>query len=38
MTEGLNPGTNKAYSVCTYTHAEHAWHALNDLIQANETR
>lgn len=33
MTEGLNPGTNKAYSVCTYTHAEHAWHALNDLIQ-----
>ena len=33
MTEGLNPGTNKAYSVCTYTHAEHAWNALNDLIQ-----
>ncbi len=33
MTEGLNPGTNKAYSVCTYSHAEHAWHALDDLIQ-----
>lgn len=33
MTQGLNPGTNKAYSVCTYSHAEHAWHALNDLIQ-----
>ncbi|SIS48094.1 sulfide-quinone oxidoreductase [Zobellia uliginosa] len=33
MTEGLNPGTNKAYSVCTYTHAEHAWQALDTLIQ-----
>ncbi|OWW23705.1 sulfide:quinone reductase [Zobellia sp. OII3] len=33
MTEGLNPGTNKAYSVCTYTHAEHAWQALDALIQ-----
>ncbi|MEO9894032.1 FAD-dependent oxidoreductase [Aurantibacter sp.] len=33
MTEGLNPGTNKAYSVCTYSHAEHAWNALNELIQ-----
>ncbi|KAA2216657.1 NAD(P)/FAD-dependent oxidoreductase [Maribacter flavus] len=33
MTEGLNPGTNKAYSVCTYSHAEHAWHALDDLIK-----
>jgi len=32
MTEGLNPGTNKAYSVCTYDHAEHAWHGLKDLI------
>ena len=32
MTEGLNPGTNKAYSVCTYIHAENAWKALNDLI------
>lgn len=33
MTPGLNPGTNKAYSVCTYTHAEHAWSALEELIQ-----
>lgn len=33
MTEGLNPGTNKAYSVCTYSHAEHAWNALHNLIQ-----
>ncbi|MBC5837787.1 NAD(P)/FAD-dependent oxidoreductase [Flavobacterium muglaense] len=32
MTEGLNPGTNKAYSVCTYDHAEHAWQGLKDLI------
>ena len=32
MTEGLNPGTNKAFSVCTYDHAEHAWHGLKDLI------
>lgn len=33
LTPGLNPGTNKAYSVCTYTHAEHAWSALEGLIQ-----
>ena len=33
MTEGLNPGTNKAFSVCTYDHAEHAWHGLHDLIK-----
>ena len=32
-TEGLNPGSNKAYSVCTYTHAEHAWSALEDIIK-----
>lgn len=32
LTEGLIPGTNKAYSVCTYTHAEHAWSALDSLI------
>ena len=32
-TEGLNPGSNKAYSVCTYTHADHAWKGLNALIQ-----
>ena len=24
-TEGLIPGENKTYSVCTYTHADHAW-------------
>ena len=32
-TEGLRPGTNKVYSVCTYDHAAHAWHALEALIQ-----
>lgn len=32
LTEGLIPGTNRAYSVCTYTHAEHAWSALDSLI------
>ncbi|HRL71690.1 MAG TPA: NAD(P)/FAD-dependent oxidoreductase, partial [Flavobacterium sp.] len=32
LTEGLNPGTNKAYSVCTYMHAEHAWQGLEALI------
>jgi len=32
-TEGLIPGKNKAYSVCTYTHADHAWEGLNALIQ-----
>lgn len=32
-TEGLIPGTNKAYSVCTYTHATHAWKGLEALIQ-----
>lgn len=31
-TEGLNPGTHHAYSVCTYTHAEHAWEGLSNLI------
>jgi sulfide:quinone oxidoreductase len=33
MTKGLNPGTNKAYSVCTYDHATHAWEGLNQLIR-----
>jgi sulfide:quinone oxidoreductase len=33
-TEGLFPGKNKTYSVCTYSHAEHAWEALEDLIDA----
>ncbi|PKV48375.1 sulfide:quinone oxidoreductase [Aquimarina sp. MAR_2010_214] len=32
-TEGLIPGKNKTYSVCTYTHANHAWKGLNALIQ-----
>jgi sulfide:quinone oxidoreductase len=32
-TEGLIPGQNKTYSVCSYTHAEHAWKGLNELIQ-----
>jgi sulfide:quinone oxidoreductase len=32
-TKGLNPGTNKCYSVCTYGHADHAWIALKDQIQ-----
>ena len=32
-TEGLIPGTNKTYSVCTYTHADHAWEGLKALIQ-----
>ncbi len=33
QTEGLKPGTNKVYSVCTYEHAEHAWQGLDELIQ-----
>ncbi len=32
-TEGLIPGKNKVHSVCTYGHAEHAWHALEELIE-----
>lgn len=32
-TEGLLPGQNKTYSVCTYSHADHAWHGLKKLIQ-----
>ena len=32
-TEGLKPGNNKTYSVCTYGHADEAWGALNELIQ-----
>ncbi len=31
-TEGLIPGKNKAYSVCTYGHAEHAWSGLKEVI------
>ena len=37
MTKGLVPGTNKAYSVCTYDHAEHAWHGLKELINQLKT-
>jgi sulfide:quinone oxidoreductase len=33
LTEGLNPGTNKAYSVCTYDHATHAADALSKIIE-----
>lgn len=32
-TEGLIPGENKTFSVCTYDHADHAWHGLEKLIQ-----
>ena len=32
LTDGLNPGTNKAYSVCTHDHASHAAKALKTLI------
>ena len=32
-TEGLLPGTNKTFSVCTYTHADHAWQGLKALIE-----
>ncbi|MBL7976907.1 MAG: NAD(P)/FAD-dependent oxidoreductase [Bacteroidetes Order II. Incertae sedis bacterium] len=32
QTEGLIPGKNKAFSVCTYDHAEHAWNGLYELI------
>ena len=31
LTEGLNPGTNKCYSVCRYDHAEHASAAFTNL-------
>lgn len=31
-TEGLKPGTGKTYSVCTYTHSDHAWKGLHALI------
>ncbi|APY10272.1 sulfide:quinone reductase [Seonamhaeicola sp. S2-3] len=33
-TEGLIPGKNKTYSVCTYTHANHAWEGLSALIES----
>lgn len=32
-TEGLIPGKNKAYSVCTYSHANNAWEGLSKLIE-----
>ncbi|MCO6174066.1 NAD(P)/FAD-dependent oxidoreductase [Flavobacterium sp. NRK F10] len=32
LTEGLQPGTNNVYSVCTYDHATHASEALHKLI------
>lgn len=33
MTEGLSPGKNGVYSVCTYDHATHASDGLNTIIQ-----
>ena len=33
VTEGLNPGSNGCYSVCTYGHAEHAWQGLKAQIE-----
>ncbi|MFY0674113.1 MAG: FAD-dependent oxidoreductase [Bacteroidia bacterium] len=32
QTEGLNPGKNNVYSVCTYTHAKEAAHGLSQVI------
>jgi sulfide:quinone oxidoreductase len=32
-TEGLIPGENGTYSVCTYNHAEHAWQGLKAQIE-----
>ncbi|MCL5128300.1 NAD(P)/FAD-dependent oxidoreductase [Algibacter sp. L4_22] len=32
-TDGLIPGKNKTYSVCTYTHADHAWEGLSKVIE-----
>lgn len=33
LTEGLIPGKNNVYSVCTYEHAEHTSKALKELIE-----
>ncbi|GAA0890960.1 sulfide:quinone reductase [Fulvivirga kasyanovii] len=33
LTEGLEPGSNDVYSVCTYSHAQHAADGLEKLIQ-----
>ncbi len=33
LTEGLVPGTNEVYSVCTYDHAQHAAHGLDVLTK-----
>lgn len=37
QTEGLNPGQNNMYSVCTYDHAEHAAEGFNELVQKIKT-
>lgn len=37
LTEGLNPGTNKVFSVCTYDHAQHASAALHALVEQVKT-
>jgi len=31
-TEGLSPGTNKVVSVCSWSHADHAWKELKKII------
>ncbi len=38
LTEGLHPGSNKTYSVCTYDHASHASSALHQLINNIKTQ
>ncbi len=37
LTEGLNPGSHKAYSVCTYEHATEASDALHKLISETKS-
>lgn len=37
QTEGLNPGNDEVYSVCTYDHAVHASEGLNKLIEVAKT-
>lgn len=37
LTDGLKPGTNKTYSVCTHDHASHAAKAFNKLISELKT-
>jgi sulfide:quinone oxidoreductase len=37
QTEGLNPGTDGVYSVCSYDHAQHATSGLDKLIEKAKT-